>query len=199
MARVLSDAGFLALFLAGLGDFGRPARAIADEQQEERGPDAGRRLAALGGMKPEDAEHLRERLRLSNEEHDRLAALARLITRVKSLPDPLDEVMVRRLVAEHGTTPLGDALALVAGEPRPLLSAEASQALGRFSSGEDAVPVFPFRGADILARGVAKGPPVGEILARAREAWLAAGCPAEVSLDDLLGDPRGPALTESAK
>jgi poly(A) polymerase len=199
MVRVLSDAGFLALFLAGVGDFGRLARAIADEQQEERGPDRVRRLAALAVMTPEDAGRLRERLRLSNDEHDRLNALARLITRLKSIPDPLDAILIRRLVADHGTALLADALALVSGEPRPVLAAEASQSFARFASGEEAVPVFPFRGADIVARGVAKGPRVGEILARARQAWLTAGCPSGASLDELLADPRGPALTESAK
>jgi poly(A) polymerase len=199
MVRVLSDTGFLALFLAGVGDFGRLARAITDEQQEERGPDALRRLAALAVITPEDAERLRERLRLSNDEHDRLNALARLITRLKSIPDPLDAILIRRLVADHGTALLADALALVSGEPRPVLAAEASQSFARFASGEEAVPVFPFRGADIVARGVAKGPRVGEILARARQAWLTAGCPSEASLDELLADPRGLALTESAK
>jgi poly(A) polymerase len=93
---------------------------------------------------------------------------------------------------------LGDALALVDGEPRPRLTVEASQALARFASAEEAVPVFPFRGADLVARGVAKGPRIGEILARAREAWLAAGCPDDASLDDLVEGPLGSALTESA-
>jgi poly(A) polymerase len=42
------------------------------------------------------------------------------------------------------------------------------------------------RGADLVGRGVPAGPQVGEILARARAAWLAAGCPAQVSLDEVL-------------
>ena len=54
---------------------------------------------------------------------------------------------------------------------------------------EEAVPVFPLRGADVLARGVSKGPHVGEILARARAAWLAAGCPPDLSLDEFLAEP----------
>jgi poly(A) polymerase len=197
MVRALSDAGFLTLFLAGVGDFGRLARAIADEGVEERGPDAVRRLAALAVMTPEDAERLRERLRLSNDEHDRLSALARLIARLKSISTPMDAITVRRMVADPGIGLLGDALAIVAGEPRPRLAAEAAQALARFSSGEEAVPVFPARGADVVARGVPKGPKVGEVLTRAREAWLAAGCPPEVSLDELLAEPPASALTES--
>jgi poly(A) polymerase len=184
--RVISDAGFLALFLGGVAEHGRMARAIADEQEEERGPDPVRRLIALAVLTPEDAERLRERLRLSNEEHDRAAALARLAAHLKSIADPLDAAMMRRLVAEHGTASLGDALAITAGEPRPVLATEALNAFRRFTSGEEAPPVFPLRGADVLARGVPKGPHVGDILSRARAAWLAAGCPPELSLDEFL-------------
>jgi poly(A) polymerase len=184
--RVLSDAGFLTLFLGGVAEHGRLARAVADEREDERGPDPVRRLIALAVLTPEDAERLRERLRLSNEEHDRAAALARLVARLKSIADPLDATMIRRLVAEHGTASLGDAFAITAGEPRPVLTPEALHAFRRFTSGEEATPVFPLRGADVLARGVPKGPGVGDILNRARAAWLAAGCPPELSLDEFL-------------
>ncbi len=50
------------------------------------------------------------------------------------------------------------------------------EALERFRSGNEPVPVFPLRGADLVEAGVPKGPQVGEILARARQAWLAEGC-----------------------
>jgi poly(A) polymerase len=188
MTRLLSDAGFLALFLGGVGELGRLARAVADEQEDEREPDALRRLAALAVTTPEDAERLRERLRLSNEEHDRAAALARLVAHLKSIPEPIDATMVRRLVAEHGTALLGDALAITAGEPRPVLPPEALHAFRRFTSGEEAPPVFPLRGADVLAKGVPKGRQVGDILSRARAAWLAAGCPPELALDEFLAE-----------
>ena len=184
--RILSDAGFLALFLAGVGEHGRLARAVADEQVEEEGPDAVRRLIALAVTTPEDAARLRERLRLSNDEHERAAVIARLVAHLKSIAEPLDAVAIRRLVAEHGVAVLGDALAIVAGEPRPIVLPDALQAHRRFASGDEAPPVFPFRGADLLARGVPKGRGVGEALGRARAAWLAAGCPPDPSLDALL-------------
>ena len=41
-------------------------------------------------------------------------------------------------------------------------------------------PAFPLRAADFIARGVEKGPALGEALRRAEEAWKAAGFP----LDD---------------
>jgi poly(A) polymerase len=189
MVGILSDAGFLSLFLAGVGEVGRLARVIDHEREEGRRPDPIRRLAALTAMTPEDAERLRERLRLSNDEHDRLAAVARAIAALKSLPGALDALAVRRFVAEHGAALLGDALAIVAGEPLPVLTPEALDASRRFASGEEPAPVFPLRGADLVARGVPAGPRFGAILGKARAAWLAAGCPPAMSFDDLLAEP----------
>jgi poly(A) polymerase len=41
------------------------------------------------------------------------------------------------------------------------------------------VPVFPLRGADLVDAGVARGPRIGDLLASARRAWLAEGCPTD--------------------
>ena len=187
---VLSDTGLLARFIGGVGEIGRLARVADHERREGRAPDPVLRLAALAVATPEDAERLRERLRLSNDEHDRLAAIARLVTRLKSRAEPLDAITVRRLVADQGPGLLADALAITAGEPRPVVAAEARPAVRRFVSGEEPAPVFPLRGADVVARGVPAGPEVGEILAKARAAWIAAGCPAQASLDEVLADFR---------
>jgi poly(A) polymerase len=143
-------------------------------------------------MTSEDAERLRDRLRLSNDEHDRLVAIARIIASLKSVSGALDGVAVRRLVAEHGAVCLGDALDIVLGEPRPVLGDGAMQAFRRFASGEEPMPVFPLRGADLLARGVPAGPRVGDLLDKARAAWLAAGCPPQASLDELLPESLNP-------
>ena len=89
-------------------------------------------------------------------------------------------------MAEHGTAQLQDAFAIVAGEPRPAIAPEAAHAFARFASGEESAPIFPLRGADLVARGVPKGPRVGEILARAREAWLELGCPQEATPESLI-------------
>jgi poly(A) polymerase len=48
--------------------------------------------------------------------------------------------------------------------------------LSRFA---DAIPPFPFSGADLLERGIAAGPQVGRLLAQAREDWINEGCPLE--------------------
>jgi poly(A) polymerase len=40
-------------------------------------------------------------------------------------------------------------------------------------------PRFPLKAADFMARGVAKGPRLGAVLAAAETAWIAAGFPSE--------------------
>jgi poly(A) polymerase len=187
---VVSDTGLLARFIAGVAEPGRLARVAEHQDRERNGPEPVLRLAALAVATPEDADRLREQLRLSNHEHERLAAIARLIARLKSLPEPVEAVMIRRLVADHGPALVADALTITAGEPRPVLAADAWPALRRFVSGEEAAPVFPLRGADLVARGVPAGPRVGEMLAKARADWLAAGCPAQAPLDEILAEFR---------
>jgi hypothetical protein len=38
-------------------------------------------------------------------------------------------------------------------------------------------PKFPLRAADFIARGIAEGPALGQVLALAEDAWLAANFP----------------------
>jgi poly(A) polymerase len=179
MIRVLGEHGLLTLLLGGAAEFGRLARVEAFEREVGESPDPVRRLAALAVMTGADAERLREGFRLSNDEHKRLERYAALLEILKTWPLPIDETAMRRLAAEHGADALTDAMAAVGGEPRPILRDEAHAALRRYRTGEAPVPVFPLRGADLVAGGVAKGPRIGELLAQARQAWLAEGCPTD--------------------
>jgi len=179
---VITDAGLLGLLLAGVVERGRLARVASFEAQEGEMPDAARRLAALAVWSIDDAERLKDRLRLSNEEHARLDAYARLQTVLRSEPEPIDAVGIRRLSAEHGPDRVTDVLAAIAGEPMPRLAPDVLNTLRKFRTGELPVPVFPLRGADLVAHGVPKGPRVGQLLALARRAWLDEGCPTDASV-----------------
>jgi poly(A) polymerase len=172
--RVLAGHGFLTWLLDGVAEFGRFSRIAAS-----KAPGPIWRLAALAVMVEEDAGRLRERLRLSNDEHKALVAYARLLAVLKTMPLPLDPTAIRRLVADHGIEVLAVVLSATAGEPAPVVHGNALQALDRFRSGADPVPVFPLRGADLLEGGIQKGPRIGELLAHARQAWLAQGCPTD--------------------
>jgi poly(A) polymerase len=179
MVQTLAEYGFLSLLNGGVAEFGRLARVASYEAAAGLEPDPARRLAAVAVMVAEDGERLRERLRLSNEEHKRLVRYGSLLPVLKTWTLPVDALAMRRLVAEHGVEVLTDALAAVAGEPRPDLQDDALAVLDRYRTGKEPVPLFPLRGADFVARGVPKGPRIGELMERARTAWLAAGCPSD--------------------
>jgi poly(A) polymerase len=171
--RILAEHGFLTNLLGGVAEFGRLGRVAAYDRNE---PQPIWRLAALAVLVDEDAERLRDHFRLSNDEHKKLAAYARLLSLFKTWALPLDAKVIRRLVADHDIEALGVVLAATAGEPSPTVHADARVALDRFRNGADPAPLFPLRGADLLENGVPKGPKIGELLARARQAWLAEGC-----------------------
>lgn len=170
---VMAGHGFLTWLLAGAAEFGRFGRISAFDRDD---PAPAWRLAALAVMVEQDAERLRDHLRLSNDEHRRLLAYARLLAVLKAWAQPLDPGAVRRLVAEHGVETVSVVLAATRGEPSPPVGAGAFEALEQFRSGAEPVPVFPLRGADLVERGVPKGPRIGEILSAARQAWLSEGC-----------------------
>ncbi|MFL5149603.1 MAG: CCA tRNA nucleotidyltransferase [Microvirga sp.] len=176
VVQALADSGFAQRFLGGVVEIGRFARAVGFEHEEGGHPDPVHRLAALAVMVAEDADRLRDLLRLSGAEHARLAAYAAVLARMKSRAEPLDAAAVRRFVAEAGIATVRDVLTATEGEPRPRLTGDGLQAYRRFAAGEEAAPQFPLKGADLVRRGIAKGPEVGRRLERAREAWLAEGC-----------------------
>jgi poly(A) polymerase len=181
VVQALADSGFAQRFLNGVVELGRFARAVAFEHEEGGHPDPVHRLAALAVMVAEDADRLRELLRLSGAEHARLAAYAGVLARIKSRAEPLDAAAIRRFVAEAGIATVRDVLTATEGEPRPRLTGDGLAAYRRFAAGEEAAPQFPLKGADLVRRGIAKGPEVGRRLERARAAWLAEGCPLDAA------------------
>ncbi len=182
--QVLAGHGFLTWLLAGAAEFGRFGRMAASDRDR---PVPIWRLAALAVMVEQDADRMRAHLRLSNDEHKKLAAYARLLAGLKTRVLPLDAIAIRRLVTEHGVETLSAVLAAVGGEPSPVVDRRAFEALEHYRSGREPVPVFPLRGADLVARGIPKGPRIGELLAKAYQAWLAEGCRTdEASAKDLL-------------
>lgn len=172
---ILSETGLLQRLIGGVGDLGRLARLVAAEAE----PDAVRRLAALAVRSQADAERLREGLRLSKAEHARLAAYAGAEAALHGALAPLTVADVRRLVAVHGAGAAADAVLVLRGEPRPVLTPEAAEALARFGAAAEPVPVLPVTGAALVAAGAPPGRGLGLGLAAARRAWLAEGCPTD--------------------
>lgn len=165
---VLAETGLLARITGGVAERGRLSRAIA------AGAPTIHRLAALSVTTRADAERLAESLRLSKAEHVALEAYARALAALKTRA-VIDIPALRALAAEHGTAALGAALAVVAGEPRPVIGADAAAAWRDMKDGP--APVLPVTGAILVARGIPAGPRIGLALAAARRRWLDQGCP----------------------
>jgi poly(A) polymerase len=176
---VMAELGFLTYVTGGVSEHGRLRRVIAVETARGRVPDATSRLAALAVFVAEDAERLRESLRLSNAAHERMLAMAALVAALHDEAAPLDARAMRALAVEHGLPVVRDVLAMLDGEPLPVVTDSGRAALAAMVAGEALVPTYPLAGADVLARGIAAGPQVGLILARARRLWLEADCPSD--------------------
>ena len=171
MVAVLSATGLLQRITGGVAELGRLDRAFAAALSPVM------RLAALSVGGRHDADRLRERLRLSKQEHALLSGYADALADLHGRAD-IDPHTARALVAEHGLPLLKETLTIVSGEPRPVVKDEARQALDSLS-GAGGAPRFPLAGADLVAAGLPAGPAIGRGLAAARELWLERGCPAD--------------------
>jgi tRNA nucleotidyltransferase/poly(A) polymerase len=170
----MSEAGLLLRVLGGVSNLVHLAHLIAIETALDLPADAIRRLGVMAVTIVEDAERLRERLRLANSEYDRLTALAEDWWRG---PPPTAN-RARELLYSARAENFAD-LALV-GFARS--QAPASDATWRdfvtLPQRWD-IPVFPLKAADLMTRGVGRGPALGAALAAAERAWIAAGFPAD--------------------
>ncbi|MCJ2139723.1 CCA tRNA nucleotidyltransferase [Methylobacterium sp. E-066] len=169
MIGTLSATGLLQRITGGIGELGRLERAMAATLAPVM------RLAALSVGGRHDADRLRDRLRLSKQEHGHLTGYADALADLHGRA-VIDAPAARALAAEHGLPLLNDTLAILAGEPRPVREDEARRAL-QVLGGEGSAPRFPLTGADLVAAGLPTGPAIGRGLAAARALWLERGCP----------------------
>ena len=118
-------------------------------------------ILRLAAMLTGDPAAFAERLKLSNDDRDRLI-------RLRATPTPeatADDAALRRLLADHSRADLIDRLWLSGG------AAALRQRLETLEQ-----PVFPLEGRDVVAIGVAPGKAVGALLRAVREWWLEGGC-----------------------
>lgn len=164
-AQDMSDGGLLLLLLGGVTSPARLARARAAH-------DPLLALAALAVWTAEDAARVCERLRLSKQEHGRLADMAQVRAgwhAAAQLPGSDD---LHRLTLIHGRRATMDGLKL----------AEIDGAGGDWRSVQakmsSMMPLrLPFSGADLAQRGVASGPAMGAMLKALQASWIRAGFP----------------------
>ena len=178
VVRTMGESGFLEPVLGGVGYTKRLGRLIAIEAERGVNGDALLRLAALAVAVPEDADRLRERLRLANAESDRLRAAAAALIGLHGTIAPPSFHGLRTLLFASGRQGARDALALAEAESEAPPSDEAFAAADRFLAGTPE-PRLPISGADLIARGVAAGRPVGRALRAFQALWIRAGFPKE--------------------
>jgi poly(A) polymerase len=171
----MGDGGLVQPIVGGVTYPGAFAAMIAVEHRLALAPDPMRRLAALAVAVTEDARRLAARLRLTNAEARALDSMGHRWWRFAGM----DEARARRLLYRLGEDRYRDRLMLA--------WARAGDAGDNSQWGDLATlpqrwsaPKFPLKAADFIARGVPEGPLLGQSLALAEDAWLAADFP----LDD---------------
>ncbi|GGF50989.1 poly(A) polymerase [Azorhizobium oxalatiphilum] len=165
----MSDAGLLGRILGGVADLPGFARLAALETALGLAPVAVRRLGGLAVRITEDAERLRDRLRLSNAEQARLLALTGAPMVSPDMPDGVARQVLYGVGAEVFLDRLLIAAARGGGDPAPLARMAADWQ----------PPDCPITAGRLMAQGLKPGPMLGATLARARADWVSAGFPAE--------------------
>ncbi|HZO48487.1 MAG TPA: CCA tRNA nucleotidyltransferase [Xanthobacteraceae bacterium] len=170
----MSEAGLLVMVLGGEPLLASFANMTKLEHELSFPPDPVRRLGALAVSTTEDAERLRDRLRLANAEYDRLASMGERWRQISAATDMHD---ARVLIYRLGPDKFLD---------RALLAWSRAWSEGVTDNrwhhlvllpGRWSAPTFPLKAADFIARGVAKGPALGAALRAAEEAWIAEDFP----------------------
>lgn len=166
--QAMAGAGLVVPVIGGVPHLSRFA-AVAQDRGEGVYPAF--RLAALAIFVREDALRLRERLRLSNEEFDRVERVALALEGLGGRSG-LPTIATSRHVAEKvGNDAAAAALVLLnasgqdeGGDVHNLIGALAR------------TPPFLPTGKDVIGLGIPPGPRVGQVLEAARHGWIEAGC-----------------------
>lgn len=181
--EAMGDAGLLQRICGGVTYFGPFRNMIAIEQEMGLVPDAMLRLGALAVAVTEDAKRLTQRLRLTNEENKALDSMGHRWWRLKGM----DEARARQRLYRLGRQRYRNRMLLAwARDGEDGDAAEWKQLIAlpeRWTP-----PVFPLKAADFIARGIAKGPALGHVLALAEDAWMANDFPMEVDVITVIAD-----------
>jgi tRNA nucleotidyltransferase/poly(A) polymerase len=180
VVREMSHAGVIEVIL-GMGFPARLERFAAIEAASGRKGDALPRLAAFAVLTVEDADRLRERLRLSNDEYARLSEAARTLEALHGEESPREKFELTRILYLNGRRAAADALALAHAESAAPANDRQWLDAARFVENVTA-PTFPIRGADLIARGVAPGKALGAALKTLQAKWIRAGFPRDPAI-----------------
>ena len=173
VVREAAETGVLEILLGAVARPLRLERLIA----QDGAPDAVLRLGALCVCVREDADRLRERLRLSNLEHRRLRAAIEIVEAMRSERQPPQGARLGALVLAHGAGAVADALRLGMAENRPEQAPAWRAALAALD--HYAGLKLPVSGEDFKKRGLTEGRAIGAALKYLQAQWIRAGFPRE--------------------
>jgi poly(A) polymerase len=180
----MTDAGLTLRVLGGISCLGSFENMAKAEAAIGAPPDPVRRLGALGVAVAEDAERLWQKLRLTNNEHERLASMAEGWRRISPVfGEPAARALLYRLKGERYT----DRVLLAWARSQGSASDTDWHALATLPQHWSA-PAFPLKAADFIKRGVEKGQALGAALAAAEAAWIAAGFPSDTAAIDRIAN-----------
>jgi poly(A) polymerase len=167
--RAMAEAGLL---MPMIGRVPHLARFEAVTEGGGEGVFPAFRLAALAVGVREDALRLREDLRLSNDEFDRIERIALALEGLSGRGSPATLAQLRHLAHRLGQDAVAAGLVLLAGR-----GAEAAGRAQAVIAELARTPPFQPTGRDVIALGVPAGPRVGQVLAAARRAWIEGDAP----------------------
>ena len=168
----MADGGLLLPIFGGVAYTGPLRAMISAERMLGWKPDAIRRLAALAVAVTEDAKRVATRLRLTNAETKALDSMGHRWWRLAGMDEATARRRLYRLGADRYRDRLLLAWARAGGDTDPARWRELATLPERWRA-----PRFPLKAADFIARGVTEGPMLGQVLALAEDAWLAADFP----------------------
>jgi tRNA nucleotidyltransferase/poly(A) polymerase len=179
----MADGGLLLPILGGVAYLGPFAAMVSAERALGLPPHAVRRLGALAVAVTEDAKRITTRLRLSNAETRALDSMGHRWWRLAGMDQATARRRLYRLGADRYRDRLMLAWARAGGGADSASWRELATLPERWSA-----PKFPLKSADFVARGIAEGPALGQVLALAEDAWLAANFPLDESALKAIAD-----------
>lgn len=164
VVRVMAKNRILSHVFPHVSDFRAFSRMTRVDAMYALRPDALCRLFLLAA----DARQLRSRLRLSNEEAGRIAAMGRVTGLSPRLRDNEQRAMLYRLGADTWQ----DAVRVAWAQARSNAANEGWLQLLRLPE-RWTIPKIPVHGRDVMEQGIPAGPQVGELLQRLEDWWIA--------------------------
>lgn len=179
----MEDAGLIVAVTGGVAYRGPFIAMINVEQALALPADPVRRLGALTIAISEDAKRLTERLRLSNAEAKRLDSMGHRWWRMVGMDDARSMRLLYRLGRDAYCERLMLAWARSGDSPQSARWHQLATLPARWSP-----PAFPLKSDDFIARGVGRGPLLGQALGLAEDAWLSQGFPLDAASLDAIAD-----------